>query len=224
MADDMVVLTCEKCGTKLKIKTAISRSLREIKCVKCGAKVPTKQPSPVTTDSVPIPISTSKEAPNPPADPASPSVPLISGDELIKAQARIKELEQRVAGLLEQASQLASAKHRVAQLEQEVSKAAAPSDELVRARREIEEQSQRVSELQELWMQKEKEVRDATAHAAAALKERDAALAERDRTISAVRQVLADYHAAEVEDAQRRMAQLDERVVQLFSTSVPGNT
>jgi DNA-directed RNA polymerase subunit RPC12/RpoP len=229
MADEFVVLVCGKCGTKLKIKSGVARSLKEITCVKCGTKVPTKQESPVKTDSVPIPVSTSRERPNAPA--AEGSAPIASPppaaapsdiNDLPKARGRIKELEERVTGLLAQAAQLGIAKQRIAELEVKASASTVNAD-TARMQHELHEQSERISELQQLWMQKEKETREAHDRAEKANRDRLDAVAERERTLSAIREVLTSYHVSEIEGAKKRMTELDQRIQQFLAVArTPG--
>ncbi len=242
MSEDLVVLTCEKCGAKLKVKPAAVKALKEIKCVKCGAKVPTRKESPVTTDSVPIPLSTTPASPIPTsasvasASSAAPAAleaaaaaaaaiaqlptaaPPVT-PESIRAQARIKELEDRVANLLEQGAQLTLAKSRIAELEQALAQASKPNYEVARLKREMDEQADRVTELQQLWMQKEKETREAQELVARANRERLAAIADRERAMAAVKDILTSYHLAEIENSRQRLTDLEQKIQQYVNSA-----
>ena len=51
MADDMVVLQCEKCGARLKVRAAAIKFVKDVKCVKCGNKVSTRSLAPAAAAS-----------------------------------------------------------------------------------------------------------------------------------------------------------------------------
>ena len=87
--------------------------------------------------------------------------PTTVADELRKSRGRIQELELRVNSLLEQGALMTEARSRIARLETELAEAKRPHSEVPRLRREVEEQAARITELQQLWMSKEKEVREA---------------------------------------------------------------
>ena len=87
MADEMVVLQCESCSTRLKVRAVTARIMKEVKCPKCGKKVSTKSlatvgetiPAPLATDTAPA-VPTPAPAPAPsvedkPAEPAPAAVP-----------------------------------------------------------------------------------------------------------------------------------------------------
>lgn len=215
MADDMVVLQCEKCGTRLKVRAVAIKVLKEVKCAKCGHKVPTKGAVPA-----PEPASVQPAAPPPePAAPESPVVPAVAAapepprpavpdlaPELAAARARAAELEQVVAA---RDAAIEELKRRVAELESRPAPVAPPqadsSAELAETRRTIAEQEARISELQTLWYEKERESRTALSSVSQARQERDAVL-------GGIRSLLKSYHEAEIQAATDRINQLDERI------------
>ena len=131
-------------------------------------------------------------APVPVVPPPAPANAL----ELIKARARIAELEQQLQGL-------------VARL------AAIPvfdpaKDELVKARRTIAEQEERLNQLQQMWYDKEKESRAAQATAQRAQQDRKFALEQ-------IEVLLKEYHQVEVDAATARINTLNSRLEQFLS-------
>lgn len=140
--------------------------------------------------------------------------PTTVADELRKSRGRIQELELRVNSLLEQGALMTEARSRIARLETELAEAKRPHSEVPRLRREVEEQAARITELQQLWMSKEKEVREA---------QDLASRAERARLQlrTAVAEMLRTYHASEVASAQQRLHELESRVNALLDAASP---
>lgn len=237
MADDMVVLQCEKCGARLKVRAAAIKFVKDVKCVKCGNKVSTRSPAPAAAAAASeVPAATTPPAaaepapaaPPPPAMPEAasapsvppppvvppppppPAVPPELEQELARAKARVAELERVVAA---READLAECRRRVAELEARPAPVAPPppdtSAELAEARRLIAEQEQRVGELQSLWYQKEKESRTAQSAVTQARQERDAVL-------GGIRALLKHYHEAEIQAATDRITQLDARIRQFL--------
>jgi predicted RNA-binding Zn-ribbon protein involved in translation (DUF1610 family) len=235
MADDMVVLQCEKCGARLKVRAAAVKFVKDVKCVKCGNKVSTRAAAPATAapeapvaptppaavepvPAAPPPPVTPEAAPAlaappPPSVPTAPSPPAVPPEleqELARAKARVVELERLVAA---REGDLAESRRRVAELEARPVPVASPtpdtSAELAEARRLIAEQEQRVGELQSLWYQKEKESRTAQSAVTQARQERDAVL-------GGIRALLKHYHEAEIQAATDRITQLDARIRQFL--------
>ena len=69
MADDMVVLQCEACSARMKVRAVTTRIMKDVKCPKCGRKVSTKS---VVAGGEPAPASPPAETPEPPAPEAAP--------------------------------------------------------------------------------------------------------------------------------------------------------
>lgn len=74
MADDMVVLQCGSCSTRLKIRAVTARIMPDVKCPKCGKKVSTKSIAPAApsaeTPAVATPAAPAAPAPEPASAPA----------------------------------------------------------------------------------------------------------------------------------------------------------
>lgn len=216
MTDDLVVLQCEACSTRLKVRAVTARIMKDVKCPKCGRKVSTKSVAPAGPEPVPVvPPAPIPPAPAVPlaAPPAAPSVvvpvaaepvaepavtnpaPPAEGPELKAAQARIVDLEQQVQALTA----------RVAELTQAAGGAATATAELERMRNVMTEQEERLSQLQQLWYEKEKEARTAYASAQRAQQ-------ERKFTVEQLEAVLRSYHEAEIEAATERINNLNTRL------------
>ena len=56
MSDEMVVLQCESCSTRLKVRAVTARIMKDVKCPKCGKKVSTKSVAP-TGETIPAPLA-----------------------------------------------------------------------------------------------------------------------------------------------------------------------
>jgi len=224
MADDLVVLQCEACSTRLKVRAVTARIMKDVKCPKCGRKVSTKSPAPSTGDDAPA-LSPVERTPEPPAatEPAAPVAPVSAvaagaviptpatvveappvvtpvapvgvSPELQAAQSRIVELEQQVKDLTA----------RVADLTAASSGASAAEGEAARLRGEMAQQEERLSQLQQLWYEKEKEARTAYASAQRAQQ-------ERKFTVEQLEAVLRSYHEAEIEAATDRINTLNQRL------------
>lgn len=223
MADDLVVLQCEACGTRLKVRAVTARIMKDVKCPKCGRKVSTRSLAPAAAEpaasSSPLePASVPAPAPEPvaplaavpmpatvaatpaavePAPPPAgpPAAPEAEAPELRAAQARIAELEQQVKDLTARAEALAAAS----------SSASAAEGELGQLRKVVAEQEERLSQLQQLWYEKEKEARTAYASAQRAQQ-------ERKFTVEQLEAVLRSYHEAEIEAATERINNLNQRL------------
>lgn len=144
MAEEMVVLQCEKCATRLKVRAAVTKVMNEVKCPKCGGGVPAR------------PASPGAPPPEPVADARLAEVERARAE----AQARADRLEQ----------ELEQARRRIQELEAAPppAQATAEREELERARRTLAEQDERLNQLQQLWYQKEREARAALGQVAAA--------------------------------------------------------
>lgn len=224
MADEMVVLQCEACSTRLKIRAVTARIMKDVKCPKCGRKVSTKSlapgvesvpAAPVATVTAPgpapEPLSIPAPAPAPvvASEPAPVSVPVpvpaapvvapvvvapVDDTALLAARARVAELEQQVQTLLAKVAEVTAA-----------AQFSTADADLLRARQEIAEQEQRLAELQKLWLEKEKEARTAQLVAQRAQQERKALLDQMEA-------VLRSYHDAEIEAATDRINNLNVRL------------
>ena len=221
MADDMVLLQCEACSTRLKVRAVTARIMKDVKCPKCGQKVPTKnvvapaESAPVAAPA-PAPVPAPDPAATPPpapvveksAEPAAPVVaapPVVDDTELKLARARVTELEQQVADL--------NARVRA------LSVPPPAEAELAQARVIIAEQEERLTQLQQLWYEKEKETRTAVTTAQRAQQERKQALDQ-------IEALLKSYHEAEIEAATDRINNLNVRLqnfmAQLAAKSTAG--
>ena len=224
MADEMVVLQCEACSTRLKIRAVTARIMKDVKCPKCGRKVSTKslapgvEPAPAAPvaavtapgpapepESIPAPAPAPVVAPEPapvsvpvpvPAAPVVAPVVVAPVDDtaLLAARARVVELEQQVQTLLAKVAEVTAA-----------AQSSTADADLLRARQEIAEQEQRLAELQKLWLEKEKEARTAQLVAQRAQQERKALLDQMEA-------VLRSYHDAEIEAATDRINNLNVRL------------
>ena len=234
MADDMVVLQCEACSTRLKVRAVTARIMKDVKCPKCGKKVSTKSvaasaeaPAPPPAAAVaptPAPAPTPEPAvekavepaPAPVVAPAPVIAPLpVDDTELKLARFRVGELEKQV---VEMTSQVAELTARVAALS--VPPPASPAvAELAHARVIIAEQEERLTQLQQLWYEKEKEARTATTTAQRAQQ-------ERKQSLDQIEALLKAYHEAEIEAATDRINNLNVRLqnfmAQLAAKSTPG--
>jgi hypothetical protein len=227
MADDMVLLQCEACSTRLKVRAVTARIMKDVKCPKCGKKVSTKNvvasgdtpaapvaaavPAPAPTPAdlpVAAPIAEPTPAPAPvPVQAATPApapapvvvVAPVDDTELRLARARVSELEQQVAGLTA----------RVAELSVPPPTSAAET-ELAKARVIMAEQEERLSQLQQLWYEKERETRTAITTAQRAQQERKAALDQ-------IEALLKTYHEAEIEAATDRINNLNVRLQNMLA-------
>ena len=228
MADDMVLLQCEACSTRLKVRAVTARIMKDVKCPKCGKKVSTKNvvasgetpaapvsavvpaPAPVPAPAdlpVAAPITAPTPAPAPvPVQAAAPApapapvvVAPVDDTELRLARARVSELEQQVAGLTA----------RVAELSVPPPTSAAET-ELAKARVIMAEQEERLSQLQQLWYEKERETRTAITTAQRAQQERKAALDQ-------IEALLKTYHEAEIETATDRINNLNVRLQNMLA-------
>jgi hypothetical protein len=222
MADEMVVLQCEACSTRLKIRAVTARIMKDVKCPKCGRKVSTKSlapggepapvaPAPTVAASGPTPEPASIPAPAPAPvvapEPAPLPAPVLAApvvapvaiapvDEtaLLAARARVAELEQQVETLLAKLAEVTA-----------LAQSSPAEADLLRARQEIVEQEQRLAELQKLWLEKEKEARTAQVTAQRAQQERKAVLDQMEA-------VLRSYHNDEIEAATDRINNLNIRL------------
>jgi hypothetical protein len=91
MADEMVVLQCEACSTRLKIRAVTARIMKDVKCPKCGRKVSTKslapggEPAPVA----PAPtVAASGPTPEPASIPAPAPAPVVAPEPCAATRAR----------------------------------------------------------------------------------------------------------------------------------------
>ena len=135
----------------------------------------------------------------------SDGIPVSVSDELRTAKARIQELEQREAALLEQGAKMTEARTRIARLESELAEARRPNNELQRLQNEAREQAERVTELQQLWLAEQKEARKALDRA-------DRAEQDRAGLAAQVEAMLRDWHSSEVMASQERLHGLQERI------------
>jgi|GEM_PF-3821787 Skp family chaperone for outer membrane proteins len=221
MADEMVVLQCEACSTRLKIRAVTARIMKDVKCPKCGRKVSTKslapggEPAPAApvTAPAPAPVPVSIPAPAPAPVVASESVPVpvpaapvvvapVDDTALQAARARVAELEQQVQILLAKVADVTAA-----------AQSSTADADLLRARQEIAEQEQRLAELQKLWLEKEKEARTAQLVAQRAQQERKALLDQMEA-------VLRSYHDAEIEAATDRINNLNVRLQNFLAQQI----
>ncbi len=227
MADDMVVLQCAACSTRLKVRAVTARIMKDVKCPKCGQKVSTQnvvapaESAPASTPpsapvAAPVPAPAPTPAPAPVAEksvePAPAPVvtppPVVDDTELKLARARVNELEQQVAELTARVSAPS------------VPPPASPAEaELAQARVVIAEQEERLTQLQQLWYEKEKETRTAVTTAQRAQQ-------ERKQSLDQIEALLKVYHEAEIEAATDRINNLNVRLqnfmAQLAAKSTPG--
>ena len=174
--------------------------------------VPTRAHTPhAPAEAVPVPVVSAAHLAG---GAATSGPPTTVADELRRARGRIQELELRVGSLLEQGAMMTEARTRIAKLESELAEATKPDAERLRLRREVEEQGERITELQQLWMSKEKEAREAAERAERA---EDA----QRRLRASVEDMLHTYHANEAAAAQQRLQELQTRVQALLDAAAP---
>ena len=273
MAEELLILPCDKCGARLKVKPQMLKLARDAKCGKCGNRIllskavpassfspsaTVMEPAPETVPPVampppPPPIPTAPPAvsedpaPAPAPDPApvAPEVPMASPlDSLPKTttslpisrtpshpapaathdtalpdqpallKRRIRELEE----------ELAVFRSQVVQLENQTARQAGESARFQELLQRAADAEDRAAELQQLWYQKEKEMREVEEKLRAVGKERDNMIAERDAVLNNVKDLMATYHAAEIEAARKRLADLDERMDRFVTLMRSRNT
>lgn len=268
MADEeLLILPCEKCGARLKLKPMQAKMLRDVKCGKCGSRIPTSKAVPAS--QVPAAAVAEKSAPSaaepasapppapepvavpavaaaapvtPPVEPspkaktsgrmALPDIPftppvistvspetmsiksltsslpttesasLTGGESPAQLRKRIRDLEDEV-GIFR--NQVLGLEAQIARQKEEGSR----FQELLQRAADAED---RAAELQDLWYQKEKDFREFEAKAHQIEHERDDAYAIRDSLINNIKDLMATYHASEVEAARKRLTELDDRM------------
>ena len=134
MSDDPI-LECPSCGARLKVKAASIRALKEIKCAKCRASIPTTQgrsPSaatPVVATAVPIAVAAATVPSQPqvppavikihPATPVATAAPVVPTFTSPTAPVVDHALNNRVASL---EARLAEQENLIAHLHAELTK------------------------------------------------------------------------------------------------------
>lgn len=126
MSDDPI-LECPSCGARLKVKAASIRALKEIKCAKCRASIPTTQgqsPAPAAAPPAATVLSTrEKIAPAvikiQPATPIASATPVVPAFTPPVASAVDHALSNRVASL---EARLAEQENMIAHLHAELSR------------------------------------------------------------------------------------------------------
>lgn len=265
---EQLIVICEKCGARLKLKPIQAKILNEVKCGKCGNRIPTSKavPASAAPPSVAAPLSEimgktaepKSETPPPPpppepveppppepaaavaepppsvvptpavpAEPArAPTPPPTSRTGLIKSRTanfgmapglpvttsgedsparlkkRIHELEDEVNVFRQQ----------IFTLEGQIAKQQEESGRFQELLQRAADAEERAAELKDMWYQKEKEYHALEAKAEQIAHERDDAYAARDVVINDIKDLLATYHAAEVEAARKRLTDLDDRM------------
>jgi predicted Zn finger-like uncharacterized protein len=125
---DDPILECPSCGARLKVKAASIRALKEIKCAKCRASIPTtqnKSPSqaaPVAVAALPTTDFSQEKAPPavikiPPATPIATARPIVPTYTPPAAPGVDQALSNRVASL---EARLAEQENLVAHLHAEL--------------------------------------------------------------------------------------------------------
>ncbi len=270
MADDeMMVVMCDKCGARLKLKPGMQKILREVKCGKCGNRIPTSKAMPASAapPSIAMPKADleapakpapapapEKVVPPPPvspkaATPPPPVAPVVAPKPATATTAdephsRTSTIKRRTANLgtppgmnpvtglpysetanmtPESVSQLRKRnreledevnvfRNQILTLENQLAQGKEEGGRFQELLQRTADAEERATELQDLWYKKEKEFRDLEAKAVAIQHERDEAFAIRDSVLNNIKDVLATYHAAEVETAKKRLHDLDERI------------
>ena len=87
---------------------------------------------------------------------------------------------------------------------------AAGSEELQKAKKVLAEQEERLTQVQQMWYDKERELRAAYANLQRAQQ-------ERQFTINQLKAVLKEYHDAEIAAATERLTQMDARIQQFLA-------
>jgi len=80
-----VVITCDECGAKLRLKPASLKVLKQVRCVKCRKKVPIPPELKASTAAVPL------------APPAEAPVLAIDPSRVERLERQVRELEQKLA-------------------------------------------------------------------------------------------------------------------------------
>lgn len=286
MADDgMMIVMCEKCGARLKLKPMQVQILKEVKCGKCGNRIPTSKaipasaappsvmmpkadldesakpavaqpviappaPAPAAAKAVtPPPVESPKAAtPPPPVAPVVAAKPAsaTTADEL---NARTSTIKRRTANLgtppgmnpvtglpysetanmtPENVSQLRKRnreledevnvfRNQILALENQIAQSKEEGSRFQELLQRTADAEERATELQDLWYKKEKEFRDLEAKVQAITHERDEAMAVRDSVVNNIKDLLATYHAGEVEAGRKRLHDLDDRIDRFVS-------
>jgi DNA-directed RNA polymerase subunit M/transcription elongation factor TFIIS len=232
MADDMVVLQCEACSTRLKIRAVTARIMKDVKCPKCGRKVSTKSLAPggdagcagrprsclLPRPYLPLPICPWLRHPCARARPgscASRGACSRTGRAggggaggrhgAALARARVAELEQQVEPVADRACGGVTAWP---------SPTSAAEADLLRARvRRWPSRNSVSPSCKNCGYEKEKEARTAITTAQRAQQERKAALDQ-------IEAVLRSYHEAEIEAATDRINNLNVRLQNLLARRI----
>jgi hypothetical protein len=90
------ILTCLHCGTKLKVKTAMLKVMKEVRCAKCRQPIP----SPASPPEGGAPLPAQQDAPGPAAGAPPPAVaPVLVQDEadrVAAVEAQVRSLSEQV--------------------------------------------------------------------------------------------------------------------------------
>lgn len=277
---EQLVVICEKCGARLKLKPMQAKILPEVKCGKCGNRIPTSKAVPasqapasvavplseVRKESAPVaaaPVVVEEKSTTPPPSPARAPTPLPvsssdsapvavptmasyskpAGAALSPAAPQPKERTQTIKsrtanfgpapGVVSGSGSESPAmlKQKIAELEDEVNvfrkqvlglqdqiaKKAEESGRFQELIQRAADAEDRAAELQEMWYQKEKDVKKLEERITALEHAREDALAERDVVLNDIKDILATYHSQEIEAARKRLADLDDRMDRFIS-------
>lgn len=277
---EQMLVICDKCGARLKLKPMQVKILSEVKCGKCGNRIPTAKAVPASSapPSVAIPLSEvrkesgpladeKKSATPPPSEPARAPTPVPvavrpdsdepppiavptmasyekpAGAPLTPTSQQPKERTQTIKsrtanfgpapGVMAGSGSESPAmlRQKIAELEDEVNvfrkqvlglqdqiaKKAEESGRFQELIQRAADAEDRAAELQEMWYQKEKDVKKLEEKVRDAEHAREDALAERDVVLNDIKDILATYHSQELEAARKRLTDLDDRMDRFVS-------
>ncbi len=236
MADDMVVLQCEACSARMKVRAVTTRIMKDVKCPKCGRKVSTKSvapggeppsasppaetPAPPVPEAAPAPVvappaSVPVAAPAPAPAPVAPTPPAAA--EVPPPAAPVAPPVAPLAAPVEPSPVVAPAPAPVMVDSAELKQARARNDELDR---QVKELTARVAELVELSK------KPVVSPAEAELVEARKALAAQEQQIKDLTARVAELvelskkpvvspAEAELAQARKLLAEQEQRLVQL---------
>jgi len=199
MNSDLVMITCERCQTRLRVKPGLLKVMKTIKCSKCGHPIPVANVStiaPIAASVIPDPASAVPETPKPEEQP----VPVQIAPEAIpeKIAPPAVTIEYVTVPDRSKDAELESLRAKLRAAEQELA-----------------ESDARISDLQERWHGKEIEVREMSARLRVAEEEANRALTIRDEFLAKARNELAVYLIGERDSALSRFSELEKRLTTL---------
>ena len=172
MAEELeaVVVTCGKCNAKFRLKPGVTRFLKDVKCTKCGARIPLSGAKPAaaaadTPAEVPAAPAPATPAPAPAPAAATPattiSTPVATApatssapDEVTALKQSIADLEARLAVSGRASAELEASQERVVELTRQLAavqeEARANADKIAQLEQQIAQARSPSAELEEM--------------------------------------------------------------------------